>query len=679
MNNKLINSIYYNFLILKFIEQLKFTIYYNEILNIEFSNLSSNLKINLITLNLKNYLKNTTILTRNLIGGYMSKINNNIEHSFIMKQVILNIFKNDNNNNNNFKLPELLKTLELITSFSPTLKNKEILFEIGFKIFEIKLIKFKEFKYFKDEEIYSKLIEFLNLLNSIDSLSFKYSNIFLPIIIKFFNKFLINYQNLNPNNDILKLKETNYLNYLLNKNFDLICTTPIELSILNPKNYKSRIYLNNQRFLQRISINFFKLPNEIINFILNKRIEWICKDNNDWINKFHIKLFTFGIFIEVLFRRGSRSFNENNFSNLNDKEFLKSINEEMNKLSKNELSWEIIERLSGFKWDKNSKDLFLNDEEEGDDEIGSSIIMVLNKIEEENNLLFNERFQMIEKFNCSSDINNIESFDNLTDSLFESNIEFPINENDEDLLNLSSNDDNYDNKKYSKSLLDQDKLEFNELYKNLKNYRQFLPINKEQRNDNNDNDKNFKKKYTTLQKERLVRLYAPLRFKSMLIESLIERNPILIDKLINRLYFEYNDRIPIILIHSAMIGLIKSKNNEKIKFNEKINLIKILDKIITIIYSTSSKKVYSYLFMNCVKFKQFRINLVDLIINESKITNSGSIKTLNWAINKISYSPNMKEYKNSFERWNNELNNMKDSKIGFWNPENKGKWIWNDK
>lgn len=79
--------------------------------------------------------------------------------------------------------------------------------------------------------------------------------------------------------------------------------------------------------------------------------------------------------------------------------------------------------------------------------------------------------------------------------------------------------------------------------------------------------------------------------------------------------------------------------------------------------------------MQYVRFKEFRTMLVDLVIQESKRSNSGSLKTLNWAMNKITNSSNLKNYKEDLNRWTNELNNMKERQIGFWNPLNElGRW-----
>lgn len=694
MNNNLQNTIYYKSMILYFVEQLKNTKKYSDILNTEFSNLSSSKKINIISSNLFKYLKHDNFLTKNRVGGYIALTNNQVEHAHVMKQIIMNLF----NQNNQFNYPDLLKVLELIAIFSPTLLNKESLFELSCQIIE-KNQNNKEFQFFEQKEIFDRTLKFLELIKSIDSSSKSYIKSFIPVLIKYYNDYINTLANQNLS-DLILLKGTKDLCYHLNRTFDIICKKSKELTILNPKNYNSKIYIQNQALLQKISIELFKLPSELILNILKSRANWICMDQNDWIFIFHQKIFIFGVFLEILFRKSIRDFNDSvKFSKFNDLEFEKALKNEMNKLSLNETNWELVERLAGFEWNKELSSVFFNnesnennekyenDENDENDKLGDGIIMVLNEIEKINGKNFTDRFKMINELK-NKNVNEVESFNNITDALFDSINESSNEvENDIDLLNLinQNNQNNDDEKKLSKSLLTQDSLEFNELYKDMKKYELFIPddkidnignykIHKNNKNKNEKKSVRMKKKYNLKEKERLIRLYSPLRFKCKLIQSLIEQKPELVDALIRRLFIEYRDRIPISLIHSLMIGLIQS-NKKKIGFNEKINLIKILDKIVTIIYSTASNKVHSYLFMYFVRFKDFRISLVDLVINESQISNSGSLKTLYWAINKITNTTNMNEYKNEFTRWTNELNNMKESKTGFWNPQNKGKWI----
>lgn len=687
MNNSLKNTIYYKNLIFYFVEQLKNTNKYSDILNTEFSNLSSSKKINIISSNLIKYLKHDNISTKNRVGGYIALTNNQIEHTHVMKQTISNLF---DSNDNQFNYQDLLKILELIAIFSPTLLNKELLFELCCQIIERNKDN-KEFQFFEPIEILNRTLEFLELIKSVDSSSKFYIKSFMPVLIKYYNYYIENCVNQNPS-DLMLQKETKDLCFYLNRTFDIICKKSKKLTVLNPKSYKSKIYIHDQALLQQISTELFKLPKELIFNILKSRINWICMDQNDWIFIFHQKLFIFGVFLEILFRRSIRDFNEGvKFGNLNDIEFQNALKDEINNLSSNEINWELIERLSGFEWNKELSNVFFNsnetnykeitsNENDENNKLGDGVIMVLNEIEKNNGKNFTDRFKMINGLK-NRNANEIESFNNITDALFDSINESSNDiESDTDLLNLV-NEKNVNGKNLSKSLLTQDSLEFNELYKDMKKYELFvsddkLNINNNKINKNKKDKKHIrmKKKYNFKEKERLIRLYSPIRLKCKLIQSLIEQKPELIDAIIRRLYVEYRDRIPISLIHSSMIGLIQS-NKKEIGFNEKINLIKILDKIVTIIYSTASSKVHSYLFMYFVRFKDFRISLVDLIINESQISNSGSLKTLHWAINKITNTANMNEYKNEFTRWTNELNNMKDSKTGFWNPQNKGKWI----
>lgn len=365
----------------------------------------------------------------------------------------------------------------------------------------------------------------------------------------------------------------------------------------------------------------------------------------------------------------------------------------MDKIASNETIWECVEMLSGFEWNKDISDVLFRGRSISDGkeepEIGSGIVMVLSEVKKLNGTVYTKRHEAIQELLHKEDDNNgVESFDDVTDALLDSVENSPLEE--EQILDVlkHSAKESETGITVSRGLLDQDLLEFNELYRNMKNYEQFVP----QRNQATNDEKHLtianakrsvgpnkvKKRYTIKEKERLVRFYSPLRLKGMLIESLIARNPKLIDAVIRRLYVEYETRIPVSLLHSAMIGMIKSDVRE-VDFADKVNVIKILDTLASIIYSTASQKVHSYLFMNCVRFSEFRIRLVDMVIAESKRSNSGSLKTLNWAVNKITNTPNMNRYKNEFARWTNELNNMKETRAGFWDPGNTGKWIKDDK
>ncbi|GAV28523.1 hypothetical protein PMKS-001994 [Pichia membranifaciens] len=691
MNNSLSSTIYYKMLVSYYVSQLNKTSKINEIVKVEFSNLSSSRKTSLITTSLASYLKNNDTLTRNRVGGYIALTNQQREHSHVMKNAIQKIFFK--RGKNKFDYSDLLKVFELISSFSPTLSNKEGLFEIGNQIVEANYEN-ADFFPFNAKEKFTKTIEFIDLLKAVDPESKIYVTRLVPSIIKFYHDYILSVND--SAIDFTKKPEVRQLCYILNKTFDVACKNPRELTLLNPKNYASKIYITNQGLLQKVSGKLFQLPKNILFFVLQSRANWICSDQEDWISKFHKTVFTFGIFLEVLVRRSTRDAYEGNvnFSDLNDVQFEKALKDEMSSIASNETIWECVEMLSGFEWSEEVSDVLFRGRSihsgENEPEIGFGVIMVLTEVKKLNGTVYTERREALEELmHKDTEYNEVESFDDVTDALLDSNEDSPLD--DDQVLETTKHNDNEHETRVavSRGLLDQDLLEFNELYRNMKNYEQFVPHrnkstgNEEQsvtlvKLDKPATNNKVKKRYTVREKERLVRFYSPLRLKGMLIESLIMRNPVLIDAVVRRLYVEYESRIPVSLLHSAMIGMIKSDNKE-VGFIDKINVIKVLDTLASIIYSTASHKVHSYLFMNCVRFREFRIDLVDMIIEESKRSNSGSLKTLNWAVNKITNTPNMNQYKNEFAKWTNELNNMKEMRVGFWDPRNTGKWIKDDK
>lgn len=690
MNNGLLSSVYNKIMVAHFVNQLAKTNKINEIVRVEFSNLSSSKKTNLIISGMVSYLKNDNISTRNRVGGYIALTNQQREHSHVMKGAIHRIFSRGGITKFNYS--DLLKILELISSFSPTVSNKEGLFEIGNQIIESNNDN-ADFYPFTPREKFIKTIEFLDLLKAVDPESKTYVTRLVPSIITFYHEYILSMEK--SSMDPKEEPEFKQLCYILNKTFDVACKNPRELSLLNPKNYSSKIYITNQGLLQKVSGKLFRLPKNILFPVLRSRANWICSDQEDWISKFHKTVFTFGIFLEVLVRRSTREEHGGNinFSDLNDTQFEKALEDEMDTIASNETIWECVEMLSGFEWNKDISDVLFRGRSISDGkeepEIGSGIVMVLSEVKKLNGTVYTKRHDAIQELLHKEDDNNgVESFDDVTDALLDSVENSPLEE--EQILDVlkHSAKESETGITVSRGLLDQDLLEFNELYRNMKNYEQFVP----QRNQATNDEKHLtianakrsvgpnkvKKRYTIKEKERLVRFYSPLRLKGMLIESLIARNPKLIDAVIRRLYVEYETRIPVSLLHSAMIGMIKSDVRE-VDFADKVNVIKILDTLASIIYSTASQKVHSYLFMNCVRFREFRIRLVDMVIAESKRSNSGSLKTLNWAVNKITNTPNMNRYKNEFARWTNELNNMKEMRAGFWDPGNTGKWIKDDK
>lgn len=716
------DTVYYRIIIEKLIQSLGSEKKLDEILKVEFMNLSSNRKIRVLTSTLSEYFKKDNMLTRNRVGGYIALTNNQIEHSHVMKSVVQNLFCSKRSQ---FKYPDLLKFLELISCFSPTTTNKQTVFELCNGVIDDYLdlstrkqrieeskteinIEERAFFVFSESELFDKTVKFFELIKSYDSDAMVYLAYLKPATTKMLRK------RSEPFNEIeldafLKSDKFKIFHGYLNETFDMVCLNPRSLALLNPKNYPSKIYITYQGLLQKLAIELLKLPPQLLFSILQSRAHWICLDDNDWIFKFNKTVFTFGIFLEVLFRRGSRNINTD-FSNLNKTDFKKQLEKETRKLSHNKTVWESIELLSGFEMDDNMRNILADENvfEASGEKIGAEIANVLDELKIMKGVNYIDRYRAISRKNkrgTEDDLNIHTNIDdekiiygnddnhnqqintNISDLLFDSINDLPMDQ-DTHSLNDQEIDENGSKDIIPRGLLEHDLLGFNELYQNLKNYQSLVHENKRTRKYDVDGvvsriqesklkDVKVKKRYTFKEKERLVRLYSPLRVKSLLIESLIKQNPQLIDMVIRRLFTEYDSRIPVSLIHSAMIGLIKS-NCDKIGFMDKIHLVRVLDVLVSVIYSGASKRTYSYLFMKFVRFKDYRVSLVDLIIKESSNTDSGSLKTLNWAMNKITDSSNLKEYKADLDRWTNELNNMKESQTGFWNPSNaRGRWIDN--
>lgn len=686
MNNSLVNTLYYKILVANFVKQFKGTKRLHEIMKVEFPNLSSNQKIRLIKNSLILYLKKRDTFARNRVGGYITLINQQNEHSYIMKKVISDMFSFPSNSTTLATFGNLLRTLELIASFSPTLTNKQSLFEFADKLMRSNVKKFSE------TEKFSKLVKFIELLKKIDPESTKYAVYLTPSIVRFYTNLTDQVSTNGSMSHFTALKETLTVCHLLNKAFDVACDKPRLLSSLNPKNYSSKIYITSQTLLGNITREIFKLPKPLIVHILKSRSKWLCTDQYDWIFKFHQNTFIYGVFLEVVLRKGAREMYalEIDVSNLKYPEYQKLLDDEIDAMATNELFWECITVISGFEWNDELRDVFLNGKIlDEDGKLGDGVIMVLNEVQKVHGVNFQKRVEKIE--NLRNELINEtkinEQFEDVTDALFDSTHQSTVEYGTifDEIFDNNNNSTTDESTKNDSSTVIPQLVEFNEVHKMMKKYEDFIPKKRSLTGVTFYNGKNSKKgsgrikrRYTFREKERLIKMFSPLRVKHKLVESLIKQKPELIDAMIRRLFIEYRECIPISLIHSCMIGIIRSEETKEFGFNEKINLLKVLDLLVSIIYSKSSKKAHSYLFMYIVRFKEFRIRLVDMIINESKKSNSGSLKTLNWAINKITGTINMSQYKKEFDRWTNELNNMKESKIGFWNPHNAGKWIRRD-
>lgn len=672
-NQSLQGTIYYKFIVNELSALTVRSQLYDEIVNVEFSNLSTNRKKNVIHKAIDSYFKHTSVITRNRAGTYISKLTDYHEHSHIMNAILkLFFWHNDNKEINN--MVNMFKFLELISCWSPIVYNKRKLFE------KVNMIVMKNrtaaFQVFPPEERFDKLIQVIELIKSVDSEASKYVMALQPSLIVALGEY-IDFTDANIG-ELVHDERVVFLAKQLCYTFEVASSNSDKLLVaLNPKSYTSKAYFSQQSLLQIISRTLNTLPVEIYEEVIDHRVHEICNRKNDWILNFNRSIDSFSIFLEIFLRRGLRG-DKSDLSELSSAKFRDYLRKESMKMAYDNRIWSLVQHISEFDWNADIKEAIKIEE---NNSLGEGIIYVFNCLKSNENLNFrgggNHVKGEIDLDRLASKID--KDIDSLTNLLFDSV---------GDVAKIDVDTETNSNEEAGKGLLEQDFLEYNELYQNLKRYQDFVK-------DKNENEVKFKdnfhdyqredsmkkesfeirKRYTTKEKEKLLRFFGPIRVKCILIESIIESNPLFIDKLIVKLFEDYNDLIPISLLHSAMIGIIKS-NHPKVDFVDKINIIKVIDCMASMIYSGGAKRSKSYLFMKHVKFMEFRIKLVNLVIDESKRTNSGSLKTLSWAMNKIVNSPKLDGYKRHFDKWTNELNNMKDAKVGFWNPSNVHN-IWN--
>ncbi|QPG77350.1 hypothetical protein FOA43_004762 [Brettanomyces nanus] len=165
------------------------------------------------------------------------------------------------------------------------------------------------------------------------------------------------------------------------------------------------------------------------------------------------------------------------------------------------------------------------------------------------------------------------------------------------------------------------------------------------------------------EKLRQIRLYCAIRLKSLMIEELISQEPELVDHMVRDYYRDYRGDIPLALIHSIMLGVLKCK---RLAFEEKIEKFKNLEKLGALIFDSNK----STSFRRYVRFKEVHIALINTIIDESSRTNSGSLDILSWGFKKFINTPNVGKYSPWMKRWMKRLNLMREQGSGFWNDGN---------
>ncbi|VEU23534.1 DEKNAAC104678 [Brettanomyces naardenensis] len=174
---------------------------------------------------------------------------------------------------------------------------------------------------------------------------------------------------------------------------------------------------------------------------------------------------------------------------------------------------------------------------------------------------------------------------------------------------------------------------------------------------------------TVDEKLKEMRLYSTLRLKSLMVEEFVSQRPEYVDQLVRKYYEDYNGDIPLTLIHSMMLGILKCKNLE---LDEKIEKFKNLEKLGALIFDSNKK----FHFRIYVRFKDVHIALINAIIDDSLKTNSGSLDILSWGFKKFINTPNVDKYSPWMKEWMKRLNIMREQGSGFWNAEETRSHSW---
>lgn len=621
--------------------------YYDEIITIHFNLLLPQRKYQLLNGSMKLFLETgddirfvNTILSLTNQMDYTQLIHNSLDDLFSGATA---------SGQTPRSLDDLLKVLNLISVRSPLVKLKESSFKYGNKLLKERvslLIKQKDWN--ELFQFYPKILSFTLKNKERGSHVWRLTPAILRIA------------------SLMPVEKRDYarLNEVFNLTVDYICFAPRLLYILNPKGYPSRVYIQSQLLVEDIaSVLFMKSNEELLRRLIKSRVEWISNDRYDWVSKFKRNLFKFGVFLEVFIRFGikSRHYQEipkpgSHFQKRNCDNVLTTG------CSKDHI-WRLVEGISGFKWTPQE---VVTGEEEEERHLGYNVTKILESIDRVRPK--DKRLGM--EFNHSQDDDHTQ--DPLDDEL------------DDDILGHQINNEHMKPRQLN---LRQDAATFNEVYQTLQNFKRRRRAKselggediwdeevseiKEEVNEQ-DEGKNeiadsMKRQLSIEHKLVMVELYSPLRMKSKLLESMIYQTPKLVDPMIEKIFNDYANKPPVLLIQSMMIGVIKTPN---LKFREKIDLIKVMDKICTIVYDDK----HSQMFKLQVRFTEMRIALVFLIINESNRINGGSLRTLNWAMKKIINMDNLSKYNNQLSGWNNRLSNMKETKTGFWNPTFKN-WV----
>lgn len=167
-------------------------------------------------------------------------------------------------------------------------------------------------------------------------------------------------------------------------------------------------------------------------------------------------------------------------------------------------------------------------------------------------------------------------------------------------------------------------------------------------------------KLNNQEKMERARLFVPLMLESMMIEEYVMEEPNSVDELVEKYYKDFHGDIPLTLLHSMMLGVLKSND---VPFEDKINKFKNLEKLAALIYDTDKDSN----FRRYVRYKSVHVALINAIIDESSRINGGSLDTLSWAFKKFVNTPDVAKYSPWMKQWMKRLRVMKEQGSGFWN------------
>lgn len=608
-------------------------VYYDEITTLHFNLLLSSKKYSILMGSIREFLDSGK--DSKLVNTIIS-MNNQIDYTQLLHNSIKELFSSGGECRD---FEDLLKYLDLISLRSPLVKLKESGFKYGNKILKERIETLIDDEKWKEiQNLYKLLLNF--------SINHKTHGNHIwrltPSLLRL--------------SGLVSEKKRQYdkLTEVFNLTVNYICFAPRLLYILNPKGYPSKVYIQSQILLQDMARVLFMSQNDaLLQEMIQSRVKWIANDQFDWVGKFKRTLFKFGIFLEVFIRHGIRSKYYNEIPRYQNFFQRTRLDNELAVGCFKSNIWNLIEKISRF----NNK--IPIEIVEGADPLGSEVLKILDSIDT--------------SVNKSLSINKVSEYE-------DNSVQDPLDDDlDDDILGYTREENTQLN-------LRQDVSTFNEVYQVLQKFKRRRKSKEVLVNDaggtlwdddiieiSHKSDKtkesnlkgelidSMKRKYMPAHKLVMVELYSPLRVKSKLIESMIYQEPRLVDPMIEKIFEDYKNKPPVILIQSMMIGLIKSPN---LKFKEKINLVKVMDKICAIIYDDK----HSQMFKLQVRFTEMKVELVYLIINESAKINGGSLRTLNWAMKKVINLDNLSKYNNQLNNWNNMLTNMRETKTGFWNP-----------